>query len=209
MTNQVMTMGNPLRGTTYYVPRSNKVPNEAMKGSFEILTQRRILFLRGAIGIDECALMADMMAMATSSDAAIKLIVDSPGGSIAAAFQIYDTIRLLDVPVYTIGIACSSAAAFIFGAGSRRILLPHGQMMLHLPFGELKGEADLWEVRAKEMKKIKNRIIDALIECGAKKSKAEILDNIGVEHWMDAQETIDYGLADEIMTKESLKELLK
>lgn len=179
-----------------------------------LLQKHRIVLLSGGIGIGmgggsfELDSVGMFIAAQSMSDEPIKLFINSPGGSVDAMFTIYDMIRMSRVPIYTLGAECASAAAVLMAAGHKRYMLPHGKMMLHLPSAGFSGDAREWEIQQKEMDKCKNSIVDALVECGVKKEPEAVLRDIDREYWMDAKETIAYGLSDEVMTPEIMKEWL-
>ena len=121
----------------------------------------------------------------------------------------YDTIKSLQSPVITIGEYCASAAAVLLASGSKRYLRPHAKVMLHLPAGQMGGDARDWDIQHKQMEKYRTTVVDILRECGVKKSSEEILTDIDRDYWMSAEEAIDYGLADEIMTKEVWQNMIE
>lgn len=193
-------------------PRPDNIRNNQLMDTEEFLAKEsRLVFLSGQIGgglFGGMGIMEDLMAMAKWSTEPITLVVSSPGGSVEGMLQIYDTIGLIPAPVDTIAYFCASAATVLFAAGRKRYLAPNARLMLHLPSGQLRGDAREIEIQAGEMKRIKGQLVDLLIECGAKKPKAEILKDIDREFWMGAQQVIDYGLADEVLTVEKLQEIL-
>jgi ATP-dependent Clp protease protease subunit len=97
-----------------------------------------------------------------------------------------------------------SAATLLLAAGSKRYLMPHAQVMIHLPSGGFEGNAEQIDSQNKEMKKFKEEMVAILIECGVKKSREAILKDMRKELWMTAKEAIEYGLADKIATKEDV-----
>ena len=78
-------------------------------------------------------------------------------------------------------------------------------MMLHLPSGVMQGDAVELAIQQEEMAKTQQSLVDALIECGVNKTPKQILKDINREKWFNPTEAIEYGLADEIVTKELLK----
>lgn len=159
----------------------------------------RILFLTGAID-GQMENNNLLLALDSLSNAPIKMIITSPGGDLDSAFLLYDTLRLIKSPLITVGRFCASAAALLLAAGNKRYLFPHAKIMLHLPAGQMGGDAKDWDIQHKQMEKYRNRVVELLIECGAKKSQSEILSDIDRDFWMEPKEAIDYGLADEILT---------
>ncbi len=189
---------------TYVLNREEiLVDDSQMCGYREHMTQKyRALFLSGVI-TGETDSRHLLLALDTISHDQITINITSPGGELDTTFLFYDTMKLVQSPIITIGEYCASAAAILLAAGGKRYLYPHAKVMLHLPAGQMGGDARDWEIQHKQMQSYKNKIVDILIECGAKKSKDEILNDIDRDYWMDAKEAIEYGLADDILTKES------
>ena len=95
-------------------------------------------------------------------------------------------------------------------AGNKRYVLPHSKTMLHLPSGGVEGDVTDIKVQTKQIERIYDTMVDILVSCGVKKTRRAVKADIKRERqvWMDARETIDYGLADEIMTPEIMREWL-
>ncbi len=185
------------------------VDDGQMVGYKEHLTQKhRILFLSGLLTAETEGHNL-LMALDSLSHDPIRLVITSPGGDVDSAFLFYDTMRLIKSPIETAGRYCASAAAMILAAGNKRYLFPHAKVMLHLPSGQMGGDARDWEIQHGEMQKYKNRLVDILIECGAKKTRAEILLDMDRDFWLEPKESIEYGLADEIMSKEVWQSWIK
>jgi len=177
-----------------------------MVGFKEHMTQEyRTLYLDGVISGDSSPRQL-LGALDTLSHDPIKLFITSPGGDLDATFLFYDVMKRIKSPVITIGDYCASAAAIILAAGNKRYLSPHAKVMLHLPAGQMGGDARDWDIQHKQMEKYRNKIVDLLIKCGAKKSSAEILNDIDRDYWMEPGEAIEYGLADGILTSELWEE---
>ena len=190
------------------MPRPNKLHSDQVMTHTEIMsTRHRILFLSGVMGIDmsPCDVL---LGMASISSEPIKLFISSPGGLVTSMLALYDTIKTLSVPVYTVGRYCASAAAVLLAAGEKRYLLPHAKIMLHMISGGTEGGLELIQAQAREMRRDMGVMVDLLQECGVKKTKTQILKDIRVDKWMSAKEAIDYGLADEVLTAETMKEWL-
>lgn len=184
------------------------IDDTQMVGVREHLSNRRIFNIAGEI-TNEIDSQNILLAMDSLSHKPIKLFITSPGGGLDAAFLLYDTLKMLRSPVITIGRYCASAAVLLLAAGKKRYLLPHAKIMLHLPSGAMMGDSKEWEIQHKQMQIYKDKMVDVLIECGAKKSKKEILLDIDRDFWLDPQEAIEYGLADEILKPSILGEWLK
>lgn len=171
-------------------------------GYKEHMTQKyRILYLDGVITGDSSPRQL-LGALDSLSSKPIKLFITSHGGDLDTTFLFYDVMKRIKSPIITIGDYCGSAAAIILAAGSRRYLSPHAKVMLHLPAGQMGGDARDWDIQHKQMENYRNKVVDILIECGAKKSHNEILKDIDRDYWMEPEEAIEYGLADSILSKE-------
>ena len=185
------------------------VDDTQMTGFKEHMTQEyRILYLDGVISGDSSPRQL-LGALDTLSPAPIKIFITSPGGDLDTTFLFYDVMKRIKSPVITIGDYCASAAAIILAAGSKRYLSPHAKVMLHLPAGQMGGDARDWDIQHRQMEKYRNRVVDILIECGAKKNKKEILQDIDRDYWMEADESIAYGIADEVLTSEIWEEWIE
>ena len=163
--------------------------------------------LHGEIGW-EMVTASTLMSLDSMSNEPLKIMISSPGGSLDAAFLLYDLFKMCKSPIYTVGSYCASAAALLMAAGTKRFLLPHAKVMLHLPRGGMFGDTREWEIQQKEMESYKNKLLDILVDNGAKKSREDICKDIDREYWMGPEETIAYGLADEILKPEVLREWL-
>jgi len=168
----------------------------------------RILFLTGIISGDT-ELHNLLMSMDSISHDPIWLVITSLGGDLDSTFLLYDTIKLIKSPVETIGRYCASAAAILLASGSKRYLFPHAKVMLHLPAGQMGGDARDWDIQHRQMEKYRNKVVDILCECGAKKNREEILYDIDRDFWLEPSEAISYGLADEVITPEIWHEIIK
>ncbi len=185
------------------------VNSDQMVGYKEHMTQNhRIMFFTGVItgGTEAHDLL---LAMATLSHDPIKLVITSPGGDLDSTFLFYDTMRLVKSPIETVGRYCASAAALLLAAGQKRYLFPRAKVMLHKPWGQAQGDSRDWEIQGNEMKKYESGFINALLECGVKKSYNEVLADIDRDLWLEPKDAIEYGLADGIMTPEIWHEWVK
>lgn len=185
-------------------PRQSKTgelvqENQLVTYREHLLRHHRLVFLSGALS-GETESHNLLMALDTLSHDPIKMVITSPGGDLDFVFLFYDTMRLVKSPIITIGRYCASGAAIILAAGAKRYLFPHSKVMLHLPSGQMGGDARDWEIQHREMQKYKDRIVDILCECGVKKNKEEVLADIDRNFWLEPAEAISYGLCDEIIT---------
>lgn len=133
------------------------------------------------------------------SDSASKPIyvyIDSPGGDVDAGFAIFDMIRFIKPPVYTIGMGLvASAGALILLAAPKnyRLGLPNSHYLIHQPLSGIKGVATDIEIHAKEIEKIRAKI-NALIAEETGKDVAEVAKDTDRDYWLSADEAVNYGL---------------
>jgi len=177
------------------------VCEDQMVGWREHLATKRILFLTGILS-GETESHNLLMAMDSISYDPIRLVITSAGGELDSTFLFYDTMKMIKSPVETVGRYACSGAAILLAAGSKRYLFPHAKVMLHLVSGQAAGNLKEWEIHQKLMQGYQAKVVDILCECGAKKSRQQILADMDRDFWMEPQEAIDYGLCDEIMSPE-------
>ena len=162
----------------------------------------RTLFMTGAI-TGETEAHNLFLSLDTLSHDPIKLIITSPGGDLDSTFLFIDTMKLIKSPVITIGRYCASAACLILASGTKRYLYSHAKIMLHLATGKMGGDYKDFEIQHRLMVNYQNKIIDILTGAGVKKSRDEILFDIDRDFWLEPAAAIEYGLADEILNKET------
>ncbi|PQJ15615.1 ClpP family protease [Aureicoccus marinus] len=131
----------------------------------------------------------------------IQLIINSPGGYVTSGFSIYDTILQIKSPVSTVcsGLAASMGSILLsVGAKGRRFIQPHARVMIHQPSGGAQGQASNIEIQAREI--IKTKEIGARIlaeNCG--QSFDKVMKDFDRDYWMDADESLAYGIVDQVI----------
>jgi ATP-dependent Clp protease protease subunit len=135
----------------------------------------------------------------------IKFFINSPGGIVTSGMVIYDTMRMLKSPISTInmGLAASMGSILLSGGvKGRRFIYPHAEVMIHQPSigGHYQAVSADLEIQAKQTKKTKEISARILAEnCG--KKFEQIMKDFDRDYWMDAKESIEYGIVDELITK--------
>src|SRR6476646_7153600 len=135
----------------------------------------------------------------------IKFYISSPGGSVTSGMVIYDTMQMIKSPVSTIcmGLAASMGSILLSGgAKGKRFIYPHGEVMIHQPSlgGYIQGVSTDLEIQAQQTKRVKEIAAKILAEnCGKKID--QIMKDFDRDYWMDAKESVDYGIADQISTE--------
>ncbi|MBQ1916817.1 MAG: ATP-dependent Clp endopeptidase proteolytic subunit ClpP [Lachnospiraceae bacterium] len=132
----------------------------------------------------------------------IHLYINSPGGMVTAGFAIYDTMQYIkcDVSTICVGLAASMGAFLLAGgAKGKRMALPNSEIMIHQPSGGAKGQATEIEIAAESILKTKKRLNSILAE-NTGKSIEQITADTERDHYLSAEEALDYGLIDKVIT---------
>ena len=172
---------------------------------FSRLMMDRIIFLGTQID-DYTAntLQAQLLYLdSVDPDKDISIYINSPGGSVSAGLGIYDTMQFINSNVATIctGMAASMAAVLLVsGTEGKRTSLPHSRIMIHQPLGGVQGQASDIEITAREIQKLK-RELTQIIATHAHKDYETVLADSDRDHWMTAQEALDYGMVDCVLKK--------
>lgn len=172
------------------------------------LLRERIVFLGTQVD-DEVAdsLVAQLLFLdAEDPEKDIQLYINSPGGSVTAGMAIYDTMQQIRPDIITIcyGLA-ASMGAFLLTAGTRgkRMSLPNSRIMIHQPLGGAQGQAVDIEIQAKEILYHKRQLNDLLAyHTGQPLDKVEV--DTDRDFFMSAAEAKDYGLIDQVITKQNI-----
>ncbi len=179
--------------------------------AFARLFKDRIIFLSGEIILSAGGapysgaadnIIAQLLCLeAEDPERDIYLYINSPGGDVHAALAIYDTMQYVKCPVQTICVGmAASAAALILAGGEKgkRFALPNSRIMIHQPWGGVRGQAVDLKIHAEEIMKIRDRINEILAHhTGQPKEKIE--RDTDRDFFMSAEEARDYGLVDEII----------
>jgi ATP-dependent Clp protease protease subunit len=171
---------------------------------FSRLLKERIVFLGEEVNPTTSSLIvAQMMFLeAEDPDKDIHFYINSPGGSVSDGYAIYDTMHYVkcDVATYCMGMA-ASMGAFLLAGGQKgkRFALPNAEVMIHQPLGGAKGQATEIEIAAKQILRTKENLNRILSENTGKPIEV-IARDTERDNWMTAQEALDYGLIDKIIT---------
>ena len=135
----------------------------------------------------------------------IQFYINSPGGSVSAGLAIYDTMRYLrcDVSTYCVGMAASMGAVLLMGGTKeKRYLLPNSSVLLHQPLirGLITGPATDLEIEAHEMIRVRDRLYNIIANETGRDLKT-IEKDCDRNYWLDANQAIEYGVADKILEK--------
>lgn len=169
------------------------------------LLKDRVIFLTGPVEDNMANLIVAQMLFLESEnpDKDIHLYINSPGGSVTAGLSIYDTMQFIqpDVSTMCIGQAASMGAMLLAGgAKGKRLALPHARMMIHQPSGGAQGQASDIEIQANEIIKIRKRL-NVLLSEHTGQSEETIAKDTERDNFMDAQESLEYGLVDKVIER--------
>jgi len=183
--------------------------NVAQMDVFSRLMMDRIIFLGCAIDADVANIIQAQLLFldSTGSDSDIMLYINSPGGGVYAGLGIYDTIQTIESDVATIctGMAASMAAILLAsGTKGKRSILQHSRVMIHQPLGGAEGQASDIEITAREIVKLKGELYD-ILAYHTGKPLDQIAKDADRDFWMTSREALDYGMVDEIVTRNKKK----
>ncbi len=164
--------------------------------------EERSIFLWGQVDDKSAKHVIDrLMYLDMISNEEIKLYINSPGGYVTSGFAMYDTIKSIKSPVSTIctGLAASMGSILLsIGEKGRRFIQPNAKVMIHQPSGGARGQASNIEIQAAEILKTKELSAQILADnCGQDIDK--VLKDFNRDYWMDAQESLEYGIIDGIL----------
>ena len=171
---------------------------------FSRLLKDRIILLSGEID-DECAnsVIAQLLYLDSLNNEEISLYINSPGGSVTSGMAIYDTMNFVksDVSTICLGIA-ASMGAFLLSSGKKgkRYALPNSEIMIHQPLGGAKGQATEIKIAAEQILKTKEKLNKILSE-NTDQDLKKVEQDTERDHFLDANEALDYGLIDKIITQ--------
>ena len=166
-----------------YIIEERKL-NVATMDVFSRLMMDRIIFIGTSIDDDVAnVIQAQLLYLQSLDDKAdISLYLNTPGGIVSAGLGIYDTMQIISPKVNTI---CTGLAA---------------RVMIHQPLGGVTGQASDIIIEAEEIRKCRDELCSILAE-HTKQSFDKVFQDMDRDHWFTAQEAVDYGLVDKILSK--------
>lgn len=174
------------------------------------LLKERVIFLVGQVEDYMANLVVAQLLFLESEnpDKDIHLYINSPGGSVSAGMAIYDTMQFIkpDVSTMCIGQAASMGALLLAGgAASKRYCLPHSRMMIHQPLGGFQGQASDFDIHAREILQVRERLNRILAQ-----HTGQPIEKIRVDtdrdNFMNGSAAVEYGLIDAIFSRRSQTE---
>ena len=168
------------------------------------LLKERIIFLGEEVNETTASLVVAQLLFLESEDPGkdIHLYINSPGGMVTAGLAIYDTMQYIkcDVSTICIGMAASMGAFLLAGgAKGKRLALPNAEIMIHQPSGGAKGQATEIQIAAENILKTKKKL-NEILAANTGKPYDVIAADTERDHYMSAQEAMEYGLIDNVIT---------
>ncbi|MFN6971191.1 MAG: ATP-dependent Clp endopeptidase proteolytic subunit ClpP [Rheinheimera sp.] len=180
--------------------------------SFDIysrLLKERVIFLTGQVEDHMANLIVAQLLFLESENPEkdIYIYINSPGGSVTAGLAIYDTMRYIKCDIATVCVGqAASMGAFLLSGGTKgkRYILPNARVMIHQPLGGFQGQATDFEIHAREILTIKEKLNRLMAEHTGK-SYEEIIKGTERDNFLSAQQALEYGLVDTIFVKSEAK----
>ncbi|GGA75727.1 ATP-dependent Clp protease proteolytic subunit [Neiella marina] len=174
------------------------------------LLKERVIFMVGPVEDHMANLIVAQMLFLESEnpDKDIYLYINSPGGSVTAGMAIYDTMQFIKPNVSTVCIGqAASMGAFLLagGAKGKRYCLPNSRVMIHQPLGGFQGQASDFEIHAKEILSIKEKLNRLLAEHTGQDYDV-VANDTDRDNFMSAAQAKEYGLIDDVLNKRAEKD---
>lgn len=171
---------------------------------FSRLLKERIIFLGDQVTDATAELVVAQMLFLEGEDPDkdIQFYINSPGGSVSAGMAIYDTMKFVkcDVSTICVGMAASMGAFLLTGGThGKRYALPNSEILIHQPLGGTEGQASDIAIQAAHMARIKERM-NRILAKNTGRSYEQLVQDTDRDHWMTADEALEYGLIDRIYT---------
>ena len=172
---------------------------------FSRLLNDRIVMLSEEVNdVTASLIVAQLLYLeAQDPDKDIQFYINSPGGVITSGLAIYDTMQYIkcDVATICIGMA-ASMGAFLLSAGAKgkRMALPNAEIMIHQPSGGAQGQATDIQIQARRIQAMKQKL-NAILAANTGKPLEQIAADTERDNFMTAQEALEYGIIDKVITK--------
>lgn len=169
------------------------------------LLKDRIIFIDNEINDLSADLVVAQLLFLESQDPEkdISVYINSPGGSVTAGLAIYDTMQIIKPDVQTICLGqAASMGALLLTAGTKgkRFALPSSRVLIHQPWGGAQGQASDISLQAREIVRLKKLTIEYFAKHTGKDTAA-VFSDMERDFFMSAQEAVEYGLVDSILTR--------
>lgn len=172
---------------------------------YSLLLKERIIFLGTEIDSAVAnSIVAQLLFLnREDSEREIQMYIHSPGGEIYAGFAIYDTIRQIQAPVSTTAVGMTASfGTLILAAGRKglRYALPNATIHMHQPLGGGSGQASDLAIQAREMTRLKDKLLDIFVEATGK-DRVALERDTDRDFYLTAQSAVEYGLVDRVLER--------
>ena len=190
------------------MPEMPENPMEKMMSGWQFdkkFIEQRKIFLWGVVDDKTCKDLTARLLYLDAIDPGkeITFYISSPGGMVTSGMVVYDTMQMISSPVSTVcmGMAASMGSILLSGGTKgRRFIFPHGEVMIHQPSGGGRGTSADLEIMAEQIRKTKLMGAEILAKnCGQTVEK--VMKDFDRDYWMDANESMAYGIVDGVMDK--------
>ncbi len=177
---------------------------------YSLLLRERIIFLGTPIDEQISALIVAQMLYLDREDPEreISLYIQSPGGGVYAGLAIYDTMQVIRAPVSTIAVGSTASFGTILlaaGTPGRRFALPNATIHIHQPVGGARGQASDIQIQAEEILRLR-KLLNSILSQHTHQPLERIERDTDRDFYMDAQQAVDYGLVDQVITPAQSRE---
>jgi len=180
---------------------------------YSLLFRERIIFLGTPIDDQVAnAIVAQLLVLSREdSEADIQMYINSPGGQIYAGLAIYDTMKMIPNKISTVAVGVTASFGTVLlaaGTKGKRYALPHATVHMHQPLGGAEGQASDIEIQAREILRLKARLMGILSDSTGQTQEV-IERDTDRNFYMDAQQAVDYGLVDQVLVAPPKQETKK
>jgi len=171
---------------------------------YSLLFRERIIFVGTPIDDQVAnAVVAQLLVLSREDpDADIQMYINSPGGQIYSGLAIYDTMKMIPNKISTVAVGVTASFGTVLlaaGTKGKRYALPHATVHMHQPLGGAEGQASDIEIQAREILRLKSRLMNILSESTGQ--TLEVIErDTDRNFYLDAQQAVDYGLVDQVLT---------
>ena len=185
-----------------------EIPMEKMMSGWQFdkkFIEQRKIFLWGVVDDKSAKDITSRLLYLDAVDAGkeITFYINSPGGVVTSGMVMYDAMQMIQSPVSTVcmGMAASMGSILLSGGKKgRRFIFPHGEVMIHQPSGGGRGTSADLEIMAEQIRKTKEMGAQILADnCG--KTLGQVMKDFDRDYWMDANESVAYGIVDKVLDK--------
>jgi ATP-dependent Clp protease protease subunit len=171
---------------------------------YSLLFRERIVFV--GTGIDDQvanAVVAQLLVLSREDpEADIQMYINSPGGQIYSGLAIYDTMKMVPNKISTVAVGVTASFGTVLlaaGTKGKRYALPHATIHMHQPLGGAEGQASDIEIQAREILRLKSRLMNILADSTGQ--TLEVLQrDTDRNYYMDAQQAVEYGIVAQVLT---------